>query len=47
VEAFQKYLEVAPTGTHADEAKSMLQSLGGSIETSYKNPDAQKKKTKK
>jgi tetratricopeptide (TPR) repeat protein len=46
VDAFQKYLEVAPTGPHAEEAKSMLQSLGGSVETSYKNPDAQKKKKK-
>jgi tetratricopeptide (TPR) repeat protein len=46
VEAFQKYVELAPTGAHVEEAKSMLQTLGGSIETSYKNPDAQKKKKK-
>ncbi len=34
-EAFQKYLELAPTGPHAEEAKAMLQGLGSTIETSY------------
>ena len=34
-EAFQKYLELQPTGPHAEEAKAMLQGLGASIETSY------------
>jgi tetratricopeptide (TPR) repeat protein len=37
-EAFQKYLEVAPTGPHAEEAKSMITSLGEKVETSYKKP---------
>ena len=45
-EAFQRYLELAPTGPHAEEAKAMLASLGASIETQYKNPDAGKKKKK-
>jgi tetratricopeptide (TPR) repeat protein len=45
-EAFQKYLELAPDGAHAQEAKAMLASLGASIETQYKNPDAGKKKKK-
>lgn len=34
-EAFQKYLEVAPTGPHADEAKQLLAALGEQIQTSY------------
>ncbi len=34
-EAFQKYLELQPTGGHSEEAKAMLTSIGASIETSY------------
>ena len=34
-EAFQKYLELQPTGPHAEEAKAMLQGIGASVETSY------------
>jgi tetratricopeptide (TPR) repeat protein len=34
-EAFQKYLELAPTGTYADPAKQMLASIGSSIETGF------------
>ena len=47
VEAFQKYLELAPNGTFAQQAKDMLGTLGTSIETQYKNPDTKKSKTKK
>jgi tetratricopeptide (TPR) repeat protein len=36
-EAFQKYLELAPTGPHAEEAKAMLQGIGAPVETSYGN----------
>jgi tetratricopeptide (TPR) repeat protein len=43
-EAFQKYLELQPTGPHAEEAKAMLQGLGAAVETSY---GAKKKTTKK
>lgn len=43
-EAFQKYLELQPTGTYADAAKQMLTSIGGSVETSFGN---KKKTTKK
>jgi tetratricopeptide (TPR) repeat protein len=39
--AFQKYLELQPTGTYADAAKQMLASIGASVETSFGN----KKKT--
>jgi tetratricopeptide (TPR) repeat protein len=44
-EAFQKYLELQPTGPHAEEAKAMLQGLGSTVETSYGT--AKKKPTKK
>jgi len=43
-EAFQKYLELQPTGPHAEEAKAMLTSLGATVETSY---GTTKKKPKK
>jgi tetratricopeptide (TPR) repeat protein len=43
-EAFQKYLELQPTGPHAEEAKAMLQGLGATVETSY---GSKKKTTKK
>jgi len=33
-EAFNKYLELAPTGPYADVAKQMLASIGSSVETS-------------
>jgi tetratricopeptide (TPR) repeat protein len=34
-EAFQKYLELQPTGTYADAAKQMLATIGASVETSF------------
>jgi tetratricopeptide (TPR) repeat protein len=43
-EAFQKYLELQPTGTYAEPAKQMLAQIGGSVETSFGN---KKKSTKK
>jgi tetratricopeptide (TPR) repeat protein len=42
-EAFQKYLELQPTGTYADPAKQMLASIGASVETTF----GTKKKTPK
>ena len=44
VEAFQKYLELAPNGQWAQPSKDMLTTLGSSISTSYQNPNAPKKK---
>ncbi|MBZ5727039.1 MAG: carboxypeptidase regulatory-like domain-containing protein [Acidobacteriia bacterium] len=41
-EAFQKYLELAPGGTHAEEAKAMLASLGSAVETKFTDPNAKK-----
>jgi tetratricopeptide (TPR) repeat protein len=34
-EAFQKYLELAPTGTHVAEAKANLEFLGAKVETTF------------
>jgi tetratricopeptide (TPR) repeat protein len=34
-EAFNSYLELQPTGSHAEEAKAMLSSIGATIETTY------------
>jgi len=34
-EAFNKYLELQPTGKYAEAAKQMLASIGSSVETSY------------
>jgi tetratricopeptide (TPR) repeat protein len=34
-EAFNKYLELAPTGPYADVAKQMLASIGASVETGF------------
>ena len=42
-EAFQKYLELQPTGTYADAAKQMLTSIGASVETGFKKKPAAKK----
>jgi tetratricopeptide (TPR) repeat protein len=42
-DAFQKYLELQPTGTYADAAKQMLTSIGGSVETSFGKKKGAKK----
>src|SRR5216684_4097476 len=42
-EAFQKYLELQPSGQFADPAKQMLASIGGTVETNF----GKKKGTKK
>jgi tetratricopeptide (TPR) repeat protein len=46
VEAFQKYLELAPNGQFAEGAKGMLATFDAKIDTSYKNPNAPAKKKK-
>ena len=43
-EAFQKYLELQPTGTYADADKQMLTSIGSSVETSFGNKKKPPKK---
>jgi tetratricopeptide (TPR) repeat protein len=47
IEAFQKYLELAPTGQWAPSAKEMLASLGGSVDLKYADPNAPKNQKKK
>ena len=44
IEAFQKYLELKPTGRDAEAAKGMIDTLSTSIETEYHNPNAPAKK---
>jgi tetratricopeptide (TPR) repeat protein len=39
VEAFQKYLELAPTGQWAQSSKEMLASLGSTLETNFTDPN--------
>jgi tetratricopeptide (TPR) repeat protein len=38
VAAYQKYLELAPTGPHAEEIKGILQGIGEPIKSTYKAP---------
>jgi len=42
-EAFNKYLELAPTGNYAQPAKDMLASIGASVETGFKKKAVTKK----
>lgn len=42
--AFKKYLELQPSGSHAQEAQAMLQALGEKVETQYTAPGGRKKK---
>ena len=43
-EAFQKYLELQPTGSYAEPAKQMLAQIGGSVETTFGNKKKPAKK---
>jgi tetratricopeptide (TPR) repeat protein len=43
-EAFNKYLELAPTGQYADPAKQMLDTMGAKIETTFGTKKASTKK---
>jgi tetratricopeptide (TPR) repeat protein len=43
IEAFQKYIALAPTGPNAQACKDMIAQLGGSIQTDFKNPTTKKK----
>jgi tetratricopeptide (TPR) repeat protein len=42
VAAYQKYLELAPTGPHAEEIKGILQGIGASVTETYKAPGKKK-----
>jgi len=39
-EAFQQYLKLKPDGPYAQSAKDMLTTLGSTVESGYKNPNA-------
>lgn len=43
IAAYQKYLEIAPDGPHAQEIKDVLAGIGVKIDTSYKAAPAKKK----
>ena len=43
-ESFQKYLDLQPTGPHAEEAKQMLAALNQTVESSYGNKKPAPKK---
>lgn len=43
-DALNKYLQLAPDGPHAGDVKQMLTYIGAKIDTTYKDPNAKKKK---
>jgi tetratricopeptide (TPR) repeat protein len=43
VDAFNKYLELAPQGKHAQEAEGIIEGLGEKVSTSYRKAKAEKK----
>jgi tetratricopeptide (TPR) repeat protein len=47
IEAFNAYLQYAPDGPFADSAKGMIATIGGTVATTYQNPDGEKKDAKK
>ena len=46
-EAFQKYLDLAPTGPNAETAKAMMAQLGATVQTNFKAAPTQQKKSSK
>ena len=40
LDAFQKYLQLAPNGPNAEAAKAMITSMGASLDLSYQKPGA-------
>jgi tetratricopeptide (TPR) repeat protein len=45
IEALQKYVDLKPDGPYAPSAKEMIAQLGGTVNTSFTNPNAPKGKT--
>jgi tetratricopeptide (TPR) repeat protein len=43
-EALDKYLQLEPNGPNAEAAKSLLVMIGSSVQTTFENPNASKKK---
>ena len=46
VEAYQRYLEIEPMGSHAAEAKTMITALSSKVKTSFSAEEERKKKKK-
>lgn len=46
IDSLQKYLELKPDGPFAQSAKELIASLGGSVSTTFTNPNAPAKKKK-
>jgi tetratricopeptide (TPR) repeat protein len=46
IEALQKYLELKPDGSFAASAKELIAGLGGTVSTTFVNPNAPAKKKK-
>ena len=42
IAAYQKYLQLAPTGPHAEEVKGILQGIGATVAEQYKAPSKKK-----
>jgi hypothetical protein len=42
-DAYQKYLELQPSGPHAEETKQMLAALNATVETTYGKKSTKKK----
>jgi tetratricopeptide (TPR) repeat protein len=47
IDALQKYLELKPDGTFAPSAKELIAQLGGTVNTTFSNPNATTTKKKK
>ena len=47
IEAFEACVKSNPSGPYAAQAQAMIASLEGSVNTSYENPDAKKRKRRK
>ena len=47
IEAFEACVKSNPSGPYAAQAQAMIQSLKGSVSTSYENPDAKKRKRRR
>jgi tetratricopeptide (TPR) repeat protein len=43
IEAYQKYLDLAPTGIYASEVKAIIASFSAKVDTTYKAPKSGKK----
>ena len=46
LEAYQRYLEIAPTGSHALEAKTMITAFSQKVKTTFSAEEERKKKKK-